>query len=79
MGANAPRKYSVSEAKANFSEMIRQAEAGEDIVITRHGKIIAEIKPRASERKSLLGALKGQIWLSPDFDESLEEFREYME
>ena len=25
------------------------------------------------------GALKGKIWMAPDFDEPLEDFREYME
>lgn len=25
------------------------------------------------------GSLKGKIWMSPDFDEPLDEFKEYME
>lgn len=25
------------------------------------------------------GALKGKIWISPDFDEPMEDFKEYME
>jgi hypothetical protein len=37
--------------------------------------------PPAEELKkpSLLGALKGKIRIADDFDEPLEEFREYME
>lgn len=73
------KKFSVSEAKAHLPELLRLAEQGEDVVITRHGRIVAEIRPRVSERKRLLGALKGRIWMSPDFDEPLEDFKEYME
>ncbi len=27
---------------------------------------------------SLFGILKGKIWMSPDFDEPLEDFKDYM-
>ncbi len=30
----------------------------------------------AKERQ--LGTLKGKLWISPDFDEPLDEFKEYM-
>lgn len=29
-------------------------------------------------RKEMLGKWKGKIWMSPDFDEPLEDFKEYM-
>ena len=35
--------YSVAEAKNNLSRLIEQAEAGEEVVITRHGKVVAEL------------------------------------
>ena len=34
--------------------------------------------PDLSGRKNLFGAFKGKIWMSPDFDEPLEEFKDYM-
>jgi prevent-host-death family protein len=72
---------SVAEAKAKFSELLKLAEAGEEITVTRHGKPIATIaaaeKPEA-ERKSLIGAMKGQIWISDDFDELGPEWDEYI-
>jgi prevent-host-death family protein len=37
------RSISVAEAKATFSECIRQAEAGSPILITRHGKAVAAL------------------------------------
>ncbi|MGL5195221.1 MAG: DUF2281 domain-containing protein [Chroococcales cyanobacterium] len=29
-------------------------------------------------KKRQRGSAKGQIWMSPDFDEPLEDFQEYM-
>ncbi len=72
---------SVAEAKAKLSELLKLAEAGEEITVTRHGKPVATIaaaqKPKA-ERKSLIGAMKGQIWISDDFDELGPEWDEYI-
>jgi prevent-host-death family protein len=49
--------YSVSEAKDNLSRLIDQALAGEDVVITRHGKqavrLRAEEADKAKPRKAM--------------------------
>lgn len=72
--------FSVAEAKAKFSELVSRAEAGERLVITRHGKPVAEIAASADSRpkKKLRGAMKGQIWIAPDFDELGPEWDEYV-
>ena len=41
------RKLTVAEAKAKFAEAVRAAEAGEPVVITRHGKPVAAVVPAA--------------------------------
>jgi prevent-host-death family protein len=38
-------EYSVVQAKNNFSDLIDRAIAGEDVVVTRHGAPVVEIKP----------------------------------
>ena len=38
-----PTGFSVADAKARFSELLARAEAGEEIVIRRHGKEIAKL------------------------------------
>lgn len=38
--------YSVADAKANLPRLIDKAMEGEEVVITRHGKVVAEIRPR---------------------------------
>lgn len=35
----------VSDAKARLTDLVRQAEAGEDVVLTRHGTAVARIVP----------------------------------
>jgi prevent-host-death family protein len=37
--------HSVAEAKNRLPELIDRALKGEDVVITRHGKPVAELKP----------------------------------
>ncbi|MGH7025293.1 MAG: type II toxin-antitoxin system Phd/YefM family antitoxin, partial [Caulobacteraceae bacterium] len=37
--------YSVADAKATLPRLIDRAAAGEEVVITRHGKPVAEIRP----------------------------------
>lgn len=53
-------EYSVAEAKAKLSELIDRAEKGEGVVITRHGRPVAEIRathaqpaPRAMTKADL--------------------------
>jgi prevent-host-death family protein len=53
----------VTEAKAQLTELVRRAEAGEEIVLTRHGhpavRLVAVKKPR--DRRDLR-ALVEEIW-----------------
>jgi len=42
----------IAQAKNNFSAMLHFVEAGEDVVLTRHGKAIARIVPEPVERPS---------------------------
>ncbi len=41
--------HSVAEAKSKFSELIDRALAGEDVIITRHGEPVVELKPVAAK------------------------------
>ncbi|MGD9914278.1 MAG: type II toxin-antitoxin system Phd/YefM family antitoxin [Rhizobiaceae bacterium] len=72
---------STAEAKAKFSELLKRAEAGEEINVTRHGKIVATIgpSPKTARKPPLAGALKGKIWIADNFDDPLDEFREFTE
>jgi prevent-host-death family protein len=43
---------SASLAKSNFAAVLDRVEHGETLVITRHGKPVAEIRPSQREKKS---------------------------
>jgi prevent-host-death family protein len=54
---------SVSDAKAQLTELVRRAEAGDEIVLTRHGKAAVRlvpvgVRPTASDRKALLDEVR---------------------
>lgn len=67
-------EVNVYEAKTQLSRLLNRAEAGEDIVITRHGRPVARLAPVSQERpQRTLGRLRGRIHLSADFDEPLPE------
>ena len=38
-------RISMSEAKAQLTELVRRAEDGEDVVLTRHGREIVRLQP----------------------------------
>ena len=68
---------SIADAKNRLPELIRAVEGGEIIVITRHGKPVAQLSPAPkSRRKAKLGGMKGRIQLLPGWDEpvDLEDF-----
>ncbi|WP_192363569.1 type II toxin-antitoxin system Phd/YefM family antitoxin [Mesorhizobium mediterraneum] len=69
----------IAEAKAKLSELVSRAQAGEEIVLTRHGKVVARLVPPASpDLLPRIGALKGKIWIADDFDELGPEWDEYV-
>lgn len=41
------KSISVVEAKARFSALLAAVEAGEEIAVTRHGKVVARLVPGA--------------------------------
>lgn len=45
--------YSIYEAKAHFSEIIRQVREGETITVTYRGKPVAEIRPIAEPAQTI--------------------------
>jgi prevent-host-death family protein len=65
---------STGDAKNRLSELIRRAEKhGETIVITRHGKPVAQLAPAPVQRRRVrLGAMKGRIRLLPGWDKPVD-------
>ncbi|MBI5127910.1 MAG: type II toxin-antitoxin system prevent-host-death family antitoxin [Rhodopseudomonas palustris] len=38
-------RVSVSEAKGQLTELVRRAEAGDEVILTRHGQSVARLVP----------------------------------
>jgi prevent-host-death family protein len=64
----------VTEAKTQLSRLIERASDGEEIVIRRGAQPVAKLVGYdAAPVRRRLGDLRGQIWMSDDFDEPDEE------
>ena len=57
-------------------ELIRAVEGGDEVIITRHGKPVAQIAPPPPERgKVQLGSMRDRIKLFPGWDEPIDPDR----
>ncbi len=64
----------VTEAKTQLSRLIERVGAGEEIVIRKGPRPVAKLVAYPTQRKPRVpGDLRGQIWMSDDFDEPDEE------
>ena len=67
-------KVNMREAKSQLSRLGKAAWAGEEVVIARAGEPYLRLVPyRERKARRKLGGLEGQIWMSPDFDETPPE------
>jgi prevent-host-death family protein len=71
----------IAEALMHMPQLIDEASRGEEVIITKNNQPIVKLVPillPKQERSSLFGIDKGLIAISDDFDEPLEEFKDYM-
>ena len=67
---------STAEAKNRLPQLIRAVEAGEEVIITRHGRPVARLAPPPpAHRKPRLGGMKGRIKFLPGWDDPIDEDR----
>lgn len=56
-------RISVSDAKGQLTELVRLAEEGEEVILTRHGQPVAQVAPikrklEAGERKKIIDEIQ---------------------
>ncbi len=71
------QQVDIMAAQSQITQLLESALRGEEIIITRDNQPILkliQVSPIAKRRR---GSAKGQIWIAPDFDQPLEDFREY--
>lgn len=67
-------EVNVYAAKTHLSRLIDQVNAGEEVVITRHGRPVARLVPVTAAKPRKLGLLQGKgYWVSDDFDAPLPD------
>lgn len=67
---------SVDEAQEKLPDLLAQALAGNEVIITDDGKPVARLVPvqvAAPRKKRVAGLNRGAIWTSEDFDEPLPD------
>lgn len=73
-------KVDVSRVCERLSELIEEAMAGNDVLITQEERPLVRLVParEVPRKRRTFGSAKGLIKIADDFDEPLEDFREYM-
>ncbi len=73
----------IQEAQAKLPELVHALTPGDEVVIIENDQPVARILPVvvAPQRPPRrLGTLRGTVlYMAPDFDAPLEDFKEYME
>ena len=70
------RTVSVDEAQESLQDLLAQALAGNEVIITEHGKPVARLVPvpvAPPKKKRVAGLNRGTIWTSEDFDQPLPD------
>lgn len=69
----------IHAAKTTLSQLIAQAEAGEEIILARGKVHVAKIVPIRQPGKRKAGRFKGKIKIGPEFFEPMteEELKEW--
>ena len=79
------RKMSITitleDAQAKLTELVHQLVLGDEIIITENQQTIARLRSEIEQpvRRPLPGLGKESVlYMAPDFDEPLDEMKEYM-
>lgn len=69
----------ITDASHRLLDLIRAAKQGEEVIITENQRPVIQLVAIAAEQpRPQFGSALGQVTMSDDFDEPLEDFREYL-
>ncbi|MBS1788006.1 MAG: DUF2281 domain-containing protein [Acidobacteria bacterium] len=76
----------ISELDISVKDLLARLKRGQEIIITASNQPVAKltavgeqtIEEGSVSKRRQSGLTKGAAWMSPDFDEPLEDFAEYM-
>lgn len=69
----------IDEAKKQVESLLQAALDGDEVIITQNSEpVLKLVRVSQSKKRRQSGTAKGLIKIADDFDEPLEDFREYM-
>ncbi len=69
----------VEEFAEKMQVVLEQIAGGDEVILTRDSRAIARLSGvTQNNSKAVYGALAGKMWIADDFDEPLDDFKEYM-
>ena len=72
-------QVTIEEAKKSLPDLIDAAVNGEEVVIAKDEERLVRLVPVPyAKSRPQFGSAKGLIAMAEDFDDSLEDFEEYM-
>jgi prevent-host-death family protein len=76
-------QIAVTEAKAQLTELVRRAQAGDEVILTRHGQPAARIVPvqqvmNAATKRAVLDRIMGEARLNPIEGVSAERSADFL-
>jgi prevent-host-death family protein len=72
-------QFNIADAKARFSELVQKAMLGEEVIIAKDNKPVAKLVPlKLLPHARKPGSAKGRIWMAPDFDQTPDDFKDYL-
>lgn len=75
------RKVNLVEASQHLSELIEAAMLGEEVILTKDDQPVVQLVPIPTEKKrypAKAGTAVGLVTIAEDFDDPLEDFKDYM-
>jgi antitoxin (DNA-binding transcriptional repressor) of toxin-antitoxin stability system len=70
-------QITIQNAEKSWAEILRKVLQGEETIIEQDGKPVAKVSP-VKDEDDWFGMDDGKIWMADDFDETPEEFSEYI-
>lgn len=73
-------QFNIAEAKSHFSELVKKAMLGEEVVIAKDNKPILKLVPvTVMTKERVPGSAKGKVtYIAPDFDSTPADFQDYV-
>lgn len=72
-------QVNIHQAKTNLSKLIKKVVNGEEVVIAKGNIPLVKLVAIVSQKsKRKIGSAQGVINISKNFDESLEDFKEFL-